>query len=74
MKLASYTADGKPAFGLVTDMGVITLSDRLGRRTFTLREALQEDGVLDEMLNLAKGAEPDRRLDQIRFLPVIPDP
>jgi 2-keto-4-pentenoate hydratase/2-oxohepta-3-ene-1,7-dioic acid hydratase in catechol pathway len=74
MKLASYTADGKPAFGVVTDMGVITLSDRLGSRTFTLREALQEGGVLDEMLNLAKGAEPDRRLEQIRFLPVITDP
>jgi 2-keto-4-pentenoate hydratase/2-oxohepta-3-ene-1,7-dioic acid hydratase in catechol pathway len=74
MKLASYTADGKPAFGLVTDMGVITLSDRLGSHTFTLREALQEGGVLDEMLNLAKGAEPDRRLEQIRFLPVITDP
>ncbi len=74
MKLASYTAGGKPAFGIVTGMGVITLSDRLASRTFTLREALQEDGVLDEMLKLAKGAEPDRRLEQIKFLPVIPDP
>ena len=74
MKLASYTADGKPAFGIVTDMGVITLSDRLAQRTFTLREALQENGALDEMLKLAKGAEPDCRLEQISFLPVIPDP
>src|SRR5205814_165759 len=74
MKLASYIADGKPAFGLVTDIGVITLSDRLGDRSFTLREALQQEGVLDEMLKLAKGAEPDLRLDQIKFLPVITDP
>jgi 2-keto-4-pentenoate hydratase/2-oxohepta-3-ene-1,7-dioic acid hydratase in catechol pathway len=74
MKLASYIADGKPAFGLVTDMGVITLSDRMGPRSYTLREALQEDGALDEMLNLARGAEPDRRLEQIKFLPVITDP
>jgi 2-keto-4-pentenoate hydratase/2-oxohepta-3-ene-1,7-dioic acid hydratase in catechol pathway len=74
MKVASYIADGKPAFGLVTDMGVITLSDRLGARSFTLREALEEEGMLDEMLNLAKGAEPDRRLDAIQFLPVISDP
>jgi 2-keto-4-pentenoate hydratase/2-oxohepta-3-ene-1,7-dioic acid hydratase in catechol pathway len=74
MKVASYIADGKPAFGLVTDMGVITLSDRLGARSFTLREALEEEGTLDEMLNLARGAEPDRRLDAIRFLPVISDP
>jgi 2-keto-4-pentenoate hydratase/2-oxohepta-3-ene-1,7-dioic acid hydratase in catechol pathway len=74
MKLASYIADGKPAFGLVTDIGVITLSDRLGNRSFTLREALQEDGLLDEMLNLSRGAEPDFRLEQIEFLPVVPDP
>jgi 2-keto-4-pentenoate hydratase/2-oxohepta-3-ene-1,7-dioic acid hydratase in catechol pathway len=74
MKLASYIADGKPAFGLVTDMGVITLSDRMGPRSYTLREALQEDGALHEMLNLARGAEPDRRLEQIKFLPVITDP
>ncbi len=74
MKLGSYLAGGKPAFGLVTGMGVITLSDRLGDRLYSLREALQEDGVLDEMLNLAKGAEPDRRLEEIKFLPLITDP
>ena len=73
MKLASYSVGDKAAFGLVTDMGVITLSDRLGR-SYTLREALQDSGVVDEMLKLARGAEPDRRLDEIRFLPLIPDP
>jgi 2-keto-4-pentenoate hydratase/2-oxohepta-3-ene-1,7-dioic acid hydratase in catechol pathway len=73
MKLASYSVGDKAAFGLLTDMGVITLSDRLGR-SYTLREALQDSGVLDEMLKLARGAEPDRRLDEIRFLPLIPDP
>ena len=74
MKLASYIAGGKPGFGIINDMGVITLSDRLAGRSLTLREALQEDGLLDEMLTLARGAEPDRRLDEIRFLPVIADP
>jgi 2-keto-4-pentenoate hydratase/2-oxohepta-3-ene-1,7-dioic acid hydratase in catechol pathway len=73
MKLASYSVGDKAAFGLLTDMGVITLSDRLGR-SYTLREALQDSGVIDEMLKLARGAEPDRRLDEIRFLPLIPDP
>lgn len=73
MKLASYSVGDKAAFGLLTDMGVITLSDRLGR-SYTLREALQDSGVVDEMLKLARGAEPDRRLDEIRFLPLIPDP
>jgi 2-keto-4-pentenoate hydratase/2-oxohepta-3-ene-1,7-dioic acid hydratase in catechol pathway len=74
MKLASYLADGKASFGLVTGLGVITLSDRIGPRSYTLREALQQNGVLDEMLKLAQGAEPDRRLDEIKLLPVITDP
>ena len=51
MKLASYIADGKPAFGVVTEMGVITLSDRLrGGSHATLKDALAEDDALDEML------------------------
>jgi 2-keto-4-pentenoate hydratase/2-oxohepta-3-ene-1,7-dioic acid hydratase in catechol pathway len=74
MKLASYLAGGKPAFGIVTDLGVITLSDRLRGGNRTLREALTEDEALDEMLTLAKGAEPDISLDGLTYLPVITDP
>ncbi len=73
MKLASYLAGGKPAFGVVTDMGVITLSDRL-RGSRTLKEALSEDDALDEMLKLAEGAEPDTALDGLKYLPVVTDP
>ena len=74
MRLASYICNGNPAFGIVTDMGVITLSDRLAGRTLSLKEALSEDDALDEMLKLADGAEPDKSLDKLRFLPVITDP
>lgn len=73
MKLASYLVGGKPAFGVVTDMGVITLSDRL-RGSRTLKEALSEDDALDEMLKLAEGAEPDTALDGLKYLPVVTDP
>ena len=73
MRFASYLVKGKPAFGIVTNMGAITLSDRL-RGSKTLREALTEDDALDEMLHLAKGAEPDTRLDGLKYLPVITDP
>jgi 2-keto-4-pentenoate hydratase/2-oxohepta-3-ene-1,7-dioic acid hydratase in catechol pathway len=74
MRLASYLADSKPAFGIVTDMGVITLSDRLRGRALTLREALEDGAALDEMLKLAHGAEPDRPLDGLKYLPTITDP
>ena len=74
MRLASYLSGGKPAFGIVTDLGLITLSDRLRGRNRTLKDALAEEGVLDELLNLAKGAEPDTPLDGLKYLPVITDP
>src|SRR4029453_19657673 len=73
MKLASYIAGGKPAFGVVTDMGVITLSDRL-RGARTLKDALTEDEAVDEMLKPAEGAEPDMPLDGLKYLPVVTNP
>ena len=74
MKLASYIADGKPAFGRVTDGSVVTLSDRMGRRNVTLKDALAEEGLLDELLKLGEGAEPDLSLDGLTFLPTITNP
>ena len=38
MKLASYVADGKDAFGVVTGDGVVTMNGRLGSRYATLEE------------------------------------
>src|SRR5262249_43772673 len=74
MKLASYMAGDEPAFGIVSDGAVITLSDRMGARRLTLKDALAEDELLDELVNLAKGAEPDLNLDGLKFLPTITDP
>lgn len=74
MKLASYIAGGQPAFGRVEGDGVITLSDRMEGRSITLKDALAEEGLLDELLRLADGAEPDLSLDGLKFLPVITDP
>jgi 2-keto-4-pentenoate hydratase/2-oxohepta-3-ene-1,7-dioic acid hydratase in catechol pathway len=73
MKLASYLADGKPAFGAVVDDGVVTLNDRLKGAYRNLRQAL-EAGALDEMRQAVRGAQPDRKLADIRFQPVIPKP
>ena len=73
MKLASYVTDGKPAFGVVSGDGVITLNDRLSARHVTLRDALAA-GALDEMRRAAQSLRPDRKLADIRFLPAIPNP
>ena len=71
MKLASYIADGKPAYGVVTGDGVVTLS---GRVPFaTLRDALAANAI-DAMRNAADGSKPDHKLSDITFLPAIPNP
>ena len=71
MKLASYIADGKPAFGVVTGDGVITMTGRCPYAT--LRDALAA-GALPAVAGAAAGQRPDHKLKDVRFLPAIPDP
>src|ERR1700722_12307839 len=73
MKLASYLADGRAAFGVVRDDGVITMDERLGARAASLKEALAA-GLLPQIAEAAATAKPDHRLADVRFLPAIPDP
>jgi 2-keto-4-pentenoate hydratase/2-oxohepta-3-ene-1,7-dioic acid hydratase in catechol pathway len=70
MKLLSFTADGKEWFGAVSGDGVVTLNDRVGQSN--LRAALAA-GAMPAMQAAAE-AKPDRRLAEIKFLPVIPQP
>jgi 2-keto-4-pentenoate hydratase/2-oxohepta-3-ene-1,7-dioic acid hydratase in catechol pathway len=73
MKLATYFADGKEAFGAVVADGVIALNGRLGGRYPTLRHALAADAVA-QMKAVAEAAKPDHSLAQIKWLPPIPNP
>src|SRR4051812_12343898 len=73
MKLASYLADGKACFGVVSGDGMVTLNQRLGGRYTTLRDALAAD-ALAEIRKAADGVRPDHTLAQIRFLPAVPNP
>jgi 2-keto-4-pentenoate hydratase/2-oxohepta-3-ene-1,7-dioic acid hydratase in catechol pathway len=73
MKLASYVADGKEAFGAVTGEAVISLNERLRGRYAGLRQALAAN-ALAEMRTAAEAAKPDHRLTDVKFLPPIPDP
>jgi 2-keto-4-pentenoate hydratase/2-oxohepta-3-ene-1,7-dioic acid hydratase in catechol pathway len=73
MKLASYIADGLPAFGVVVGDGVVTMNERLGSRFATLRDAIA-GGAIDEMRRAAQDAKPDHKLAGLSFLPAIPNP
>jgi 2-keto-4-pentenoate hydratase/2-oxohepta-3-ene-1,7-dioic acid hydratase in catechol pathway len=73
MKLASYIADGKECYGVVTGDGVITMNDRFGGHAVSLKEALA-GGLLPQIKEAASNGQADRKLSEIKFLPVIPNP
>jgi 2-keto-4-pentenoate hydratase/2-oxohepta-3-ene-1,7-dioic acid hydratase in catechol pathway len=71
MKLLSFTAEGQEWFGALRDDGVVTLNDKIGQPN--LRAALAA-GAFENMRSVAQSAAADRKLDGIKFLPVIPQP
>src|SRR5579872_4292617 len=71
MRLLSFSVDGKDSFGAVSGDGVVTLNAKVGRPS--LAAALAADGV-EALRRAAHGATPDRKLADVRFLPVIPQP
>jgi 2-keto-4-pentenoate hydratase/2-oxohepta-3-ene-1,7-dioic acid hydratase in catechol pathway len=73
MRLASYVADGRPAFGVVSDSGVVTMGERLKLHHATLKDALAA-GALTEIRRAAHGIRPDHDLNDLDLLPVIPNP
>jgi 2-keto-4-pentenoate hydratase/2-oxohepta-3-ene-1,7-dioic acid hydratase in catechol pathway len=73
MKLASYIADGKPCYGVVTGDGVITMNERFGGHAAGLREAIA-GSLLPQIKEAAANSRADHKLSDIKFLPVIPNP
>ena len=71
MKLLSFAADGREWFGAISGDGIVTLNDKIGQPT--LRAALSA-GAMNAMHQVAKDAKPDRKLADVKFLPVIPNP
>jgi len=71
MKLLSFAADGKDWFGALHEDGVVTLNEKVAQPD--LRAALTA-GAMDQMSAIAQRAAPDRKVAEIRFLPVIPRP
>jgi 2-keto-4-pentenoate hydratase/2-oxohepta-3-ene-1,7-dioic acid hydratase in catechol pathway len=72
MKLITFSDDGKEFFGVVSGDGVVTLNERIGRPN--LRAALAAGADAMAAMRAAAAAKPDRKLADIAFLPVIPQP
>src|SRR5262249_29535859 len=69
-RIATYTTEGKTAYGAVTDRGVIDLSSRFGKDFPTLREVIAA-GALMKLAEEAERRSPDVALDAITFQPPI---
>ncbi len=73
MKLLSFSVDGVPTFGAVVADGVVDLKKASGGKYEDLKAVLAADAVA-ELEMLANGASADYALDEITYLPVIPNP
>lgn len=73
MKFLSFEKGGSASWGAVIDGGVVDLGKAMGGKFPTLRSAI-EGNALKDAAGTADGASPDATIDEITFLPVIPDP
>jgi len=73
MKFLSFERGGAATWGAVIDGGVVDLGKAMGGKYPTLRSAI-EGNALKDAAGAADGASPDATIDEITFLPVIPDP
>lgn len=73
MKLASYFTSGGASFGAVDGERIVDLRARLGHAYPDLRSLLVGDG-LQAAGRALRGAIADFRLDEVVFLPVVPNP
>ena len=72
MRFLSFAKNGKSSFGAVTDSGVVDLGAAHPELP-DLRSAIREDRLI-ELTNEVATAEPTCGLDDIDFLPTIPNP
>ena len=73
MKLISFLTKGDSRYGIAKNHGVIDLCARLGSKFPTLRDLLAA-GATDQAESIARAAPPDYSLDEIVFLPPVPNP
>lgn len=72
MRFLTYRLEGRTAFGAVIDGGIVNLAERLP--AFGSLRDLLAAGALEQARRVAEDADPDHRLQDVGFLPPIPDP
>ena len=73
MKLLSFRVNGMASFGALVNGRVVDLKKRLNGKYVDLCAAL-EAGALPELEQALQGAQANYSLEEIEFLPVIPNP
>lgn len=71
-RLASFVSDGRAAYGLVTDHGVVDLSSRYGERWPTLRHVLA-DNAMAKLIDDSGGYSADLGFDAVTLAIPVPD-
>jgi len=72
MRITSYSIDGIKTFGVVTDDGVIDAKPLAGGPQ-SLKDAIAA-GSMDMIAEATVKRSADHSIDEVEFLPVIPDP
>jgi 2-keto-4-pentenoate hydratase/2-oxohepta-3-ene-1,7-dioic acid hydratase in catechol pathway len=73
MRILSFRTDEYASWGVVKDDGVVDIGKLLGKQIDTLGDALRA-GALARVRELADAREPSLALDEIHYLPTVPDP
>jgi 5-carboxymethyl-2-hydroxymuconate isomerase len=73
MRLLSFRTHDHASWGVVKGGGVVDVGRMLGSKIDTLGDALRA-GVLPRVRELAESREPSIALEDIRYLPTVPDP
>ncbi|MEW6733455.1 MAG: fumarylacetoacetate hydrolase family protein [Acidobacteriota bacterium] len=73
MRLLTFKYKNIISYGVITGDGVIDLGKHFGARFASLRSALTTD-AREELKRFIEGRDIDLKLNEVEFLPVIPDP
>jgi len=73
MRLLTFRTDDYASWGVVKGDGIVDVGKLLGSKIDTLGDALRA-GALPRIRELAAAREPNVALDDIHYLPTVPDP
>jgi 2-keto-4-pentenoate hydratase/2-oxohepta-3-ene-1,7-dioic acid hydratase in catechol pathway len=73
MQLITFRKGDRVSYGVVTEGGIVDVGWRLGKRLPDLKAVLAQN-ALGDVAEVAATVKPTIRLEEIDFLPVIPNP